>query len=235
MEMLTVSEILHKLKAEGYTVDFNLQDNCLICHGNSLELHPDEFAVDAVYRFEGASDPDDEAVVYAISSSKHQVKGTLVNAYGIYSDNLTADLVKALKEPAGSEAKEPASVPHFANERVLDAPILTMDLAALINQIKQEQAWASTDRTSHTMYKNDGMRMMLMGLHAGAELKKHTAPGIISVQVLEGNIEFSTENETVHLSKDQLLTLQAGVPHRVVALEESFFLLTMALTTAGKS
>ncbi|QHL87491.1 phosphoribosylpyrophosphate synthetase [Nibribacter ruber] len=96
--MTSVSQVLNHLKTEGYTQDFNLSDTCLVCHGNSLQLFPDEFVVDKHYRFEGDTDPGDEAVVYAISSEKHQVKGTLVNAYGIYSDAASDELVKALKE-----------------------------------------------------------------------------------------------------------------------------------------
>jgi len=34
--MTTVSEVPARPKQEGYTVDFNLQDNCLACHGNAL-------------------------------------------------------------------------------------------------------------------------------------------------------------------------------------------------------
>ncbi|MBS1504172.1 MAG: phosphoribosylpyrophosphate synthetase [Bacteroidetes bacterium] len=96
--MTTVSEVLNKLKEEGYTLDFNLNDNCLVCHGNSLQLHADEFVIDKHYRFEGLSDPGDEAVVYAISSVKNNLKGTLVNGYGISSESLTDDLISALKE-----------------------------------------------------------------------------------------------------------------------------------------
>lgn len=96
--MTTVSEVLDKLKEEGYTVDFNLNDNCLVCHGNSLQLLADEFVIDKHYRFEGLSDPGDEAVVYAISSIKNNLKGILVNGYGISSESLTDDLISALKE-----------------------------------------------------------------------------------------------------------------------------------------
>jgi hypothetical protein len=97
--MTTLSEVLNKLKSEGYTVDFNLQDNCLVCHGNTLAISPDEFVVDRHFRFEGQSDPGDEAIVYAISSVKHDIKGILVNGYGIYSDPLSDRMIKALSTP----------------------------------------------------------------------------------------------------------------------------------------
>ena len=96
--MTTLSEITTKLKNEGYTADFNLKESRLGCHGNVVELFPSDFVVDQHYRFEGQSDPADEAVVYAISSPKYHLKGILVNGYGMYSDPLTDDMVKALKE-----------------------------------------------------------------------------------------------------------------------------------------
>ena len=96
--MTTVSEVLNHLKEEGYTVDFNLRGDCLMGPGYALQLYPNEFLVDKHYRFEGMSDPGDEAVVYAISSARHDVKGTLVNGYGISSQAMGAEMVKALRE-----------------------------------------------------------------------------------------------------------------------------------------
>ncbi len=97
-EMTTLSQVLNILKAEGYTVDFNLNENCLVCHGNTMQLHPDDFVVDRHYRFEGDSDPGDAAILYAISSQKHAMKGTLVNGYGIYSDPLSSAMIQKLDE-----------------------------------------------------------------------------------------------------------------------------------------
>jgi hypothetical protein len=95
--MMTVSEAITKFKEEGYIVDFNLKENCLECHGNYLQIFPGEFIIDKHYRFEGLSDPGDEAVVYAISSPTHNIKGILVNGYGIYSENISDEMIKALK------------------------------------------------------------------------------------------------------------------------------------------
>lgn len=96
--MTTVSEVINRLKKEGYTEDFNLRENCLECQGNMLQVFPEEFVVDKNYRFEGQSDPADSAIVYAISSDKYNLKGTLVNGYGLYSDNMVDAMVQALKE-----------------------------------------------------------------------------------------------------------------------------------------
>ena len=93
--MDTLSATLNKLKEEGYTEDFNLQPDCLECGGKKIK--PGEFVIDKVFRFEGESDPSDESVIYAISSNDHNIKGTLVNGYGIYSDPVTDEMLKALQ------------------------------------------------------------------------------------------------------------------------------------------
>ena len=92
----TLSETINGLKEEGYTLDFNIRENCLVCQENNTSLSTDEFEIDKVYRFEGESNPDDESILYAISSLNFNVKGLLVNGYGISSDNVTAALVAKL-------------------------------------------------------------------------------------------------------------------------------------------
>ncbi len=115
-----------------------------------------------------------------------------------------------------------------AGQRILDAPMVTMDLDKLSIQIRQEQAWKDKDRNAMTIFNNQSMSIVLMALHEGAELKTHTAAGIISVQVLEGKIRFATAEETVERKKGEMLTLHEKIPHSVLALEETVFLLTHA-------
>jgi hypothetical protein len=92
----TLSQTINGLKEEGYTRDFNIQQDCLVCQETKTELSPDEFEIDGVFRFEGESNPDDEAVLYAISSTKDGSKGVLVNGYGVSADDASAELVKKL-------------------------------------------------------------------------------------------------------------------------------------------
>lgn len=247
-EMTTLSRVLNVLKERGYTEDFNLTDTCLVCHDNSLQVYPEEFVVDKHYRFEGVSDPGDEAIVYAISSTKHDIKGVLVNGYGMYSDKISDEMIKALKETysttsAAKESKkeEPDDMREKSNQatdlrpegdRLLDAPLVEIDLNSFKKQIKQEQAWKEGDRNAITIFKSDGMRLVLIALHTGAELKTHTAPGIISVQVLEGEIIFGTEQKTAKLTEGQMITLHKGVPHSVFANKESTFLLTLSIPSS---
>ncbi len=57
----TVTEAVKGLRDRGYTKDFNLKENCIIC--DDEKYHPEDFKIVGVYRFEGDTDPADEAVV----------------------------------------------------------------------------------------------------------------------------------------------------------------------------
>jgi len=88
-----VSEALAKFKEEGFTADFNLQENCIVCTPDRFEA--DDFEIVAISRYEGDSDPADEATVYAIESS-NGMKGTLVTGYGVSSDTASEEILKKL-------------------------------------------------------------------------------------------------------------------------------------------
>ena len=89
----TITSAIQELKLRGYQLDFNLKENCIIC--DDEKFHPEDFEITEVYRFEGDTDPADEAVLYAIESKNGQ-KGLLVNAFGIYSDPMSDSMIKKL-------------------------------------------------------------------------------------------------------------------------------------------
>lgn len=114
-------------------------------------------------------------------------------------------------------------------DRMLNARLVEIDLNKFIAELKQESSWADSDRNSITVFKSNTSTIVLIGLHKNAELKEHTAIGNISVQVLEGEINFVAEQQTLSLAKGQMITLEANIPHSVTAMKESFFLLTLVI------
>jgi hypothetical protein len=92
----SLSEALADLKKRGYTEDFNLKPYCLACPRLQLEVQPEQFTIDETYRFEGMSNPDDNAVVYAVSAPP-ELRGTLVDAYGVYAEALTPEMARKLR------------------------------------------------------------------------------------------------------------------------------------------
>ena len=92
----TLSETMADLQKRGYTHDFNMSSEHVECLALELKLHPEDFEVDEVHRFEGMSSTDDNSVLYAIHSKKG-IKGLLVDAYGIYAENISEAMRLKLK------------------------------------------------------------------------------------------------------------------------------------------
>jgi len=90
-------EAINGLKKQGYTEDFNLRQSCLECRDGQYKIFHDEFVVDKYFRFEDDTDPAEQSIIYAISSKAHKLKGILINAYGIYSDPITNEMLEHLK------------------------------------------------------------------------------------------------------------------------------------------
>ena len=92
----TVVEALNGLKARGYTTNFNIAFDKLICSEKKHVLNPDEFEITEVYRFEGDTNPGDEDVVYAVESKKGDIKGVFSGAFGLYADSVSTDMLRKL-------------------------------------------------------------------------------------------------------------------------------------------
>ena len=92
----TLSEAINDLQTNEYPYDFNLKPECLECASLKIEIRPEDFKVDKIYRFEGMSSTDDNSILYAISSKK-ELKDLLVDAYGVYAENISEAMRKKLR------------------------------------------------------------------------------------------------------------------------------------------
>lgn len=92
----TLAEAVNGLKQRGYTIDFNIERDRIVCHKTPLVLQPHQFEITEVYRFEGDTDPADEAVVFAIESKEGE-KGVLVSGYGASDDAVTDEMMQKLR------------------------------------------------------------------------------------------------------------------------------------------
>lgn len=89
----TVVEAINGLKSRGYTVDFNLDNDKVICTNKIHCLNASDFDIVETHRFEGNTNPSDEDVVYAIESKNGDIKGVLSSAFGMYADPLSTELM----------------------------------------------------------------------------------------------------------------------------------------------
>jgi hypothetical protein len=92
----TVVEALAGLKAKGFTLDFNINFDKITCAEKNLQLNPYDFEIKEFYRFEGATNPDDEDIVLAIESRDGLIRGCITSAYGTYADKASAEMITKL-------------------------------------------------------------------------------------------------------------------------------------------
>ena len=74
----TVSKALEELNEKGFTVDFNIQESKII-------NNPNNFEIEHIYRYEGETDPGDEATVFGIKSVSGE-KGVYVTGLSATAD-----------------------------------------------------------------------------------------------------------------------------------------------------
>ena len=95
----TVTDAVAELQADGYTTDFSVAPDGMLRCGQCGTLHdPAEATVDRIVRFEGDTDPGDEAIVFALTCSDCGLKGTLVSAYGASVGPDEAAVITALAD-----------------------------------------------------------------------------------------------------------------------------------------
>ena len=110
-------------------------------------------------------------------------------------------------------------------DRVLDAPYVFADLPAFIEQVKDEKAWGKSDRNAITVFKTEGMTIVLTAMKEGAVIKDNTVNGFFTVQVIEGSIRMETLEGDNKMTLNQLISFHPGVPHSIEATTDAVLLL----------
>jgi len=97
-DMKTLASCHSKLLMDGYKENFNVSDKGLL-YSPEKERHykPEDVRIANFFRFEGASDPADNSILYAIETNDG-VKGTLIDAYGPYADLHTDKFIRQVED-----------------------------------------------------------------------------------------------------------------------------------------
>jgi quercetin dioxygenase-like cupin family protein len=113
--------------------------------------------------------------------------------------------------------------------RRLAASALDFDLDAELASLRQEPSFQRGDRNGRTLVEETGFRVTLTALKAGTIVSEHRTRGWVSIQTTAGHLRIKLPDRVVDLPMGRLLVLDQNVPHDVEALEESAFLLAIAL------
>ncbi|MCC6411897.1 MAG: hypothetical protein IT270_09570 [Saprospiraceae bacterium] len=94
--METLVSVLSSKALSEFDTQFNITDKGLISLSTQKIYQPNQVKVAHFYRFEGESNPDDNSILYAIETNEGE-KGTIVDAYGMYSDTLVGDFMNLVE------------------------------------------------------------------------------------------------------------------------------------------
>jgi hypothetical protein len=83
--MSTLSSAIERLARQGFTANFGVVGDRLQAFDSGKTFRQHELIIRGFQRFEGASDPGDMAIVYAIEATDG-TRGALVDAFGAYAD-----------------------------------------------------------------------------------------------------------------------------------------------------
>lgn len=92
----TLTEAIQAAQAKGYTYDFNLLPDGVECRSLDQQFGPDSFQVKETFRFEGMSSEGDNSILFLIETGSG-MKGTLVDAYGTYSEALSEGMIEKMR------------------------------------------------------------------------------------------------------------------------------------------
>jgi hypothetical protein len=91
----TLADAIDDLTRRGFTEHFVVTGSGLCAIGSGRTFRADELAIEEYHRFEGVSDPDDLAIVYAIES-RGGARGTLVDAFGVYASPVVGAFLQGI-------------------------------------------------------------------------------------------------------------------------------------------
>lgn len=96
-EPSTMTQLLARLTGRGFTANLGVVGGTMRVLDTQRVLRTEDLVIREVHRFEGESDPDDMAVVYALESTDG-TRGVLVDAFGIYADPEVGALLSTIPD-----------------------------------------------------------------------------------------------------------------------------------------
>ena len=89
---------------------------------------------------------------------------------------------------------------------------------------------AIANNSTATLVKTDTLEVIRLVMPAGKDIPRHNVPGEITVQCLEGSVEFHIGEVKRELTAGTLLYLRGADEHWLRANEDSSLLVTIILT-----
>ncbi len=95
--MNTMSDCTNNLTKKGYVENFQATAEGIKALSDDMLYDPSSVSISNFYRFEGQSDPSDNAIVYVIETHDGK-KGMLIDSYGANASTKISEFVKAVED-----------------------------------------------------------------------------------------------------------------------------------------
>ena len=113
------------------------------------------------------------------------------------------------------------------DDRPFNGSLRTFDLPTLIEKMKRENTWDKGGLNAKILMNKPNKQIVLTVLHKGTEINSFQSNDSITIQVIEGELKFHTQNESITLEKGQMLTLQENIDYSLTTRAETVLLFTI--------
>jgi len=121
---------------------------------------------------------------------------------------------------------DPNETPRAQAHHVADS-LIEVDVATELEALRASDSYQAADHAAKTIAKQPGVRVVLIALKPGGHMHEHHSEWAITVQGVQGHVEFKVAGRAFALTPGRLLTVAAGLPHGVTGIDESALLLTI--------
>ena len=108
-------------------------------------------------------------------------------------------------------------------------PAFRYSLSEALETLRASDRPARNGHRQTTTFHRDGLTQVVFAFEPDGHLDRHTAPGLVLIQVLEGRFVLHAEETDHDMTSGDVLILDPGVPHSVRAVEAGAMLLTVRL------
>ncbi|MBY5959742.1 AraC family ligand binding domain-containing protein [Membranicola marinus] len=95
------------------------------------------------------------------------------------------------------------------------------------NNLLKDIEYHDTRPAIKVMLNTDFTKEIRILMRENHEMKEHKTPFPIVIQIIEGRIDFGVNGKRHDLSKGSIVALPGGVPHDLIAKEQSMIRLTL--------
>lgn len=128
---------------------------------------------------------------------------------------------------AAGSSETPRAQAHHVSD-----PLVEVDLTTELDALRASASYQAADHAGRTIAKQPGMRIVLIALKQGGRMHEHRAEAALTVQGVQGTVEFTVGERVVTLTRGRLVAVAAGARHSVKGIDESALLLTIGGTSA---